>query len=343
MEKTVRLPNTVVIGAPKSGTTSLYHYLRQHPEVFLPRQKELHFFSYDLLAQNIQGPGDENALHPVCRTKQEYLAHFQGVADEKVVAEVSPSYLYFCQVSERILAELGLVKIIAILRDPVEKAFSQYMHLVRANRETLPFYAALQAEEERRAAGWGDMWRYAESSLYAARLRRYIELFGRQQVQIILAEEFFAQPAKVMQDLFDFLGVDPTFSPKISEAYNRSGAPRSRFVADLFVRQNPLRALARKLLPAAIRQALHSTVMNLNVGPKGKMDEEARVYLQDYFHQDILEVEEIIGRSTGWLRSSEGRTFEAEGKGGSPAPPLVLDRQSQRLTGGDSTIPAERK
>ncbi len=308
MEKPIRLPNAVVIGAPKSGTTSLYHYLKQHPEVFLPGQKELHFFSYNLLAQNVQGPGDENALRPVCRTKEEYVRHFRGVTTEKIVAEVSPSYLYFCQVSESILAELGPVKIIAILRDPVEKAFSQYMHLVRANRETLPFYEALQAEEGRRAAGWGDMWRYAESSLYAARLRRYIELFGRQQVKIILAEEFFAQPVKAMRDLFGFLGVDPTFSPTAIRVYNRSGYPRSRFVADLLIKQTPLRTLARRLLPPAMRQAIHSTMMDLNVGPKGRMGEEARAYLQQYFRQDILQVEEIIGRSTGWIQSWANRS-----------------------------------
>ena len=89
MNKAVRLPNALVIGAPKSGTTSLFHYLRQHTDVFLPVQKELHYFSYDLLRQNTNGPGDRDALSKACATTEEYKSHFGSAETEKVIAEVS--------------------------------------------------------------------------------------------------------------------------------------------------------------------------------------------------------------------------------------------------------------
>ena len=124
MSKSIRLPSTVIIGAPRSGTTSLFFYVKQHPDIFLPVRKELHYFSYDLLKENVDGPGDQGALASLCATREEYEAHYASVRAEKVIGEVSPSYLYFSQVSERIRSELGEVKIIALLRNPVDKAFS---------------------------------------------------------------------------------------------------------------------------------------------------------------------------------------------------------------------------
>ena len=148
------IPNTIVIGAPKSGTTSLYHYLLQHPDIYLPEKKELHFFSHELLRLNANGPGDLNALKHICTNLQDYFSYFSAVNNESIVAEVSPSYLYYAQVSDPIYSSLGSIKIIVLLRNPIHKAFSQYMHLKRVNREKLSFFEALQVEEKRIQNGW---------------------------------------------------------------------------------------------------------------------------------------------------------------------------------------------
>ena len=181
----MRLPNFLVIGAAKSGTTSLHHYLKQHPDVYMPAKKELHYFASEHMKRCTAGPGDRNIPLHICETKQDYEAFFVAALDQAAVGEVSPSYLYFSEVAERILEELGRPKIIVVLRDPIHKAFSQYMHLVRDNRERLDFYQALLAETERAANGWSTLWRYAESSLYSRRLQTYIDLFGDSQVKIL--------------------------------------------------------------------------------------------------------------------------------------------------------------
>ena len=137
------LPNFVVAGVPKSGTTSLYFYLRQHPAIYLPSKKELHYFSYPYLASNTGGPGDADILKSLCASRHSYEDHYQFSGNKKAVGEISPSYFYYSGSADRIRRALGNVKIILMLRNPVDKAYSQYMHQVRNNLETLSFEAAL--------------------------------------------------------------------------------------------------------------------------------------------------------------------------------------------------------
>src|SRR6267142_1253724 len=161
-----RLPNFIVVGAPKCGTTSLYHYLRQHPQIFLPARKELHYFSFRFMERLLAGPGDSNILATSCRTFEDYAAYYAQASDETARGDISPSYFYFTDVCQEIRERLGNPKIIIMLRDPVQKAFSQYMHLIRDGRETLELNAALAEEPRRIELGYAAMWRYAESSLY---------------------------------------------------------------------------------------------------------------------------------------------------------------------------------
>jgi hypothetical protein len=301
MSKSIRLPNAVVVGAPRSGTTSLFFYLKQHPDIFLPVRKELHYFSYDLLKENANGPGDQGALASLCATREEYETHYASVGAAKVIGEVSPSYLYFSEASERIHSELSEVKIIALLRNPVDKAFSQYMHLVRENRETLSFYEALMAETHRWKLGWSDIWRYAESSLYSERIKKYISVFGANNTKIILFDDLASAPDTVMSDLFEFLEVDTSFRPDTSKVYLRSGRPRSKLAAEFFAKPNPLKTVARKLIPERIRVPIRLALLDANIGDKGEIDDTSKAYLQSYFYDDIVELEKVVGRKTGWI------------------------------------------
>lgn len=115
--ETKLLPNFIVIGAPRCGTTSLFEYIRQHPDIYLPSQKELHYFSYVHLRKNCYGPGDDLVLARLPATFFEYQAHYAAVTTESAIGEISPSYLYWSDSSERILDELGRIKIVIMLRD----------------------------------------------------------------------------------------------------------------------------------------------------------------------------------------------------------------------------------
>jgi len=297
----VRMPNFVVIGAPKCGTTSLFYYLKQHPDIYLPVRKELHFFSFPLLESHSNGPGDKEILSSLCASWDEYKHHYLDVQNEAAIGEVSPSYLFYAEAGQRIKSRLGGVRIIAILRDPIEKALSQYMHMVRDRRETLSFYDALMAEPERRARDWGDIWMYAESSLYVDKLNHYFSAFGRENVRIILLEEFMSQPQKVMADIYGFLGVSMDFSCDTSRVYNKGGNPKSGVVSEFLARPNVAKTLLKRFIPERIRIPMRLALMEWNTGVKDGMDDRSREYLKSYFKDDTARLGKMLSREMNWL------------------------------------------
>jgi len=296
----VRLPNLVVAGAPKCGTTSLYHYLTQHPEVYLPTRKELHYFTRQELARDTAGPGDTTVLQHLCADRASYEAEYGAARDQPVLGDISPSYFDFAEVAPAIRRELPGARVVILLRDPIAKAFSQYMHLVRDGREPLPFYQALQAEAERTRRGWSMIWRYAGSSRYAARVRHYLDAFGAERVRIYRFEDFIADPQATLRDLWHWLGIDPSVRPDTTRAFNASSRPRSRLVAGLISKRSPLAAVARALVPTGVRSRVTEAVRGLNAGAKGGVDERSAEYLRAQFHDDVRETEALLGRSLGW-------------------------------------------
>ncbi|MFH1680250.1 MAG: sulfotransferase [Candidatus Eisenbacteria bacterium] len=296
----MRLPNFVLIGAPKCGTTSLYYYLRQHPQVYLPERKELHYFTYDHLKDLTAGPGDARTLDFACSTRAEYEAHYRGADAAAAVGDISPSYFCFPEVSRAIREELGDARIVVSVRDPIQKAFSQYMHLVRDGREDLPFHEGLLAEEERMRRGYGFLWRYASGSLYADRIASFSEVFGRDRVKILVFEDLVRSPETVLRDLFGFLGVDPESRPDLSGVYNRSGRPRSVTVARFLSKQGVLSRWASRCVPRFIRSRVARRLLDLNTGTKGAIDERSAEYLRAYFRADVERLGALIGRKPGW-------------------------------------------
>lgn len=190
-----------------------------------------------------------------------------------------------------------------LLRDPIAKAFSQYMHLVRDGRESLPFFDALQAEADRTRHGWAMIWRYAGSSHYAGRLRHYLEAFGAERMRVYRFEDFIADPQATLADLWRWLEIDPSVRPDTSRTFNASSQPRSRVVASLISKRSPLAALARAIMPAGLRDRIAEGVRGLNAaGAKGRVDERSAAYLRDIFRDDVRETETLLGRPLGWLQ-----------------------------------------
>ena len=297
----VMFPNFVVIGAPKSGTTSLFYYLRQHPDIYLPVKKELHYFSYPRIESHSQGPGDLVTLAELCSSKEEYRSHYRSVNDENAIGEVSPSYLYYAEVAEQIKRELGQIKIIVILRNPVEKAYSQYMHLVRDQREKLKFYDALFAESGRKKNNWGDFWLYASSSLYSEKLRIYQSVFGRANVKVVIFDDFIEKTDTILVEIFEFLNVDSTVICDTETIYNRSGESRLKSVSKFFNKPNLLKSVAKVLIPERIRIPMRLFLLDLNTGGKNKMDPKSRDFLLNYFRDDVRELETILKRELSWM------------------------------------------
>ena len=291
------LPNFLLIGAAKSGTTALYTSLKQHPDVFMSTPKELRYFSYT-------GPYpeglEEKYIHRGVTTLEEYKQHFVDIEDEKVIGEASPMYLYTPETAERIKAVIPQVKMLAILRNPVDRAFSAYMHAIRDwNEPSRSFRMALEKEEERINAGWGILWHYTQAGFYSEQLSRYYHVFNPGQIKVVLYDDLVKDAKGLMKSIFEYLEVDPTFNPDTSPRPNVSGFPKSpkfhQFMYRLFMQDNPIKRISRVIIPKNFRQKVMVDMRLANL-EKRSMPEDIREELKVLFHEDIKKLEELIGR-----------------------------------------------
>lgn len=296
----------ILAGAPKSGSTSIYHYLSQHPEIFLAKQKELHYFSADHLQRRTGGPGDAAGLRLICRDADEYTAHFVGADSKsiKAVGDISPSYLYYAGVESRIKEELDDPFVLVILREPVERAYSQYLHLRRTGRESLSFEEAIDVEAVREKADWSGLWSYTGRSFYADHVERYRSTFGQSRFRVLFLEEMRDDPNRVLGDLFVWLGVAPSARIDTDQIHNAGGIPRSRLIARVSQTLGSVRPHLRRFTSQAVRDLLKQTVGKVNTAPKPEMSGETRLRLQGLFADDVARLETLLGRTTGWYRTS---------------------------------------
>jgi hypothetical protein len=175
------------------------------------------------------------------------------------------------------------------------------MHLVRDNREMLDFYDALMFERERIDSDWAAIWRYAESSLYCSRVQTYLDVFGERNVRVFLYDDLVKSPEHLVRELLEFIDVDPQQPIDFGKVHNRSGKPRSRFVANLLTRPNPLRDMVKRILPSEATYMLKLRLQDLNTGAKGTIDSRSRAYLKEFFAEDVQALQQIVGRPLRWL------------------------------------------
>lgn len=299
-------PDFIIIGAAKSGTTSVYNYLLQHPEIFMCPRKEPSFFAFEGQTVTLAGPLDQE-FHDrrVVSDIGAYQALFQDAEKGMKTGEASVIYLYSTEAPTRIKKHVPEVKLIAILRDPVDRAFSGFRHMRRDGREPIPDFArALRQEEARIKAGWEHQWHYAQLGFYYRQLRRYYDTFSRDQISVYTYDELLARPFAVLEDIFRFLDVDPTFRPDISQWYNIAGKPRSRVLHDFLLRSNRAKSLARTVVPSQVTQKLWWRIKRWNiVAPAGADSSEAsRPYLRQLYRDDIIQLQELLQRDLShWL------------------------------------------
>lgn len=298
------MPNFLIIGAAKSGTTSLYYYLKQHPQIFMSPVKEPSFFAIEGEPMNIRGPGGPAKRSFWIADLASYRALFEGVRDERAVGEASVLYMYHPQAAERIRRYNPEMKLIAVLRNPVERAYSSFCFLAENAAEPLAdFEAALAAEEARIRERWEHLWHYKSMGYYYQQLKRYYERFDRSQVRVYLYEEFNRDNLRVLQDIFRFLEVDSGFVPNTSVRYLESGLPKNRRLQRLVLR-SPLRKLLRTYLPERL-QPFFLKVKKQTVS-KGRMDEQIRRSLTAEYREEILRLQELIDQDlSGWLEPLE--------------------------------------
>ncbi|WP_245926262.1 sulfotransferase family protein [Sulfoacidibacillus thermotolerans] len=294
-------PDFLLVGAAKSGTSSLDRYLAEHPQIYIPPKKEAHYFSIPSFPAKFQGRGDEGMNTHTIRQREQYEQLFVPAQKGQVVGESSAFYLYYPGTAERIYHANPNMKIIITLRNPVDRAFSAYMYLLRDNREELSFEAGLEAESERKKQDYEPMWLYKELGLYSSQIKRYFEVFPREQIKIILFEDFTAHTSEIMRDLYTFLAVDPSFTPDTSMRYNESGVPKSRALFTFIAQPNALKELVKPFIPASMRERLGNRAKSLLL-EKVQMNPATRRFLTQYYQEDIIRLQELIGRDLQkWL------------------------------------------
>jgi len=238
--------------------------------------------------------------------QEEYLALFRGVDQHhKAIGEASTSYLWDLQAPERIKAKVPEAKIIIILRDPVERAFSHYLLDVREGIQQAPFFEALVEDYASPQKGWGVSHLYVELGLYYEQVRRYLHHFGREQILVLLFEEFAANTHSCLEQVLSFLGVDKSGLDRMESErrYNVYAEPRTR-LSHLMLSSVALRTVSHKLLPKRIRTILHDRVFLRKV-PKGQIDPRASEFLSKIYQPDVVCLETLLGVQLPWKIGSE--------------------------------------
>ncbi len=296
------LPNFLIVGAAKAGTTALHTYLQQHPDIYLTPNKETNFFAFEGIDIDFQGTGDEALKEFSITDLETYLRQFVAVTQESAIGEACPLYLYDPEAPKKIHHYIPDCKLIIILRNPVDRAYANYLHLVRDDRELLKnFDQSLEAESYRIENNWEWFWHYIQVGYYSKQIQRYLNLFDRKQIRIYLYEDLSNSPIELLQNIFNFLEVDKSFVPELNIRPNKSGVPKNKLIHQLLMKPNPIKSLLKPLFPATIRQ----NIQHRNLA-KPSMSFETRQRLMKLFREDILVCQDLIQRDlSSWLQKSE--------------------------------------
>ncbi len=289
------LPNFMIIGVAKAGTTSLYRYLDQHPQVFMCPVKGTNFFGYeDARAWTWTDEGDPPLLrHFKAKTFEEYEALFAGASNEIAIGEASGQYFRCPTAARRIHACIPDVKLVASLRNPADRAFSGFLMRTRRGEAVKSIYEELTPEAS-----------HVREGFYYRRLKRYFDIFARDQIKIYIFEEFKQDSAKVVVDLFDFLGVDTNFVPDTSTRHNPAAIPRIRLLNRLFFNPTLIRT-AKSVLPEGM-QRMAKRVQRQNLRTPPKFPADLRAELLKLYRKDILKLEGLLDRDLSiWLEVVE--------------------------------------
>jgi hypothetical protein len=298
-----KLPNFLIVGAAKSGTTSLYYYLADHPDVYFPKvYKEPNFFSATEIAKTRIRLG---RFRPIINEWNEYKELFVDVKNEKAVGEASTETLYYYECSIPLIKQyLGDPRIVILLRNPVDQIFSRYSQLVRDGSEILSFEDALSAEDERIKAGWQFHYHYLRHAFYTKQVKAFLENFSF--VKVFIFEEFMTDIRRSVQEVCNFLQIDSDYiSPNEGIRFNPSGLPRRKWVNDLFLMYNPIQQTVRKagifFLKESKYIALREKIRGRNL-VKAKINTDTRERLMSIYKEDILSLQEVLNRDLSiWL------------------------------------------
>ena len=293
-------PNFIIIGAMKAATTSLYTYIKQHPDIFMTKVKEPMFFNNFNQNTDFKVLGNKSKK---VNSLLDYFSMFGSVKNESAIGEASPAYIYNENAPHLIKEHLPDVKIIAILRQPTDRAYSNFLHTKRADRENVnSFEQAIKIEKERISDNWSPLYHYIQKGFYSVQLKRYYNLFPKENIKVYLFEDVVKTPKETLKDIFKFLNVDENIEIDVSKKSNVSGTPKGilGFILKKMRYYNLMPKFAiSDYLPTFIISLLFKSVYK----DTEKLDSVLRKELTDkYYREEILKLEKLIDRDlSNWL------------------------------------------
>lgn len=290
-----KLPNFLIVGAAKSGTSSLHNYLNQHPEVFMPsykkegmKVKEPRFLIKDLV---------QHKLHNGIWDWEEYKSLFNDVKDERSIGESTVLYLYYYEHAiDNIKKYLGEnVKVIIMLRNPADRAFSAYTHVSRSVKEQLSFEEALDIEHERLELDptLTPMVMYKDMGLYYNMVKAYLDNF--ENVHVIMYENFKSDTAKVVEKTLEFLGVDSKVSLDTGSKHNVGGKSwKIPFLKHFFMKDNLVKKLFGMVFSFSLRKKARIFLESILKQKSKPINKKTRENLVMFFKQDVRKLEQLL-------------------------------------------------
>ena len=299
-----QMPDFIIIGAAKSGTTSLYYYLLQHPQIYLPENKEPFFFSFegkDLSSYHYEG--SMRAASNAITNLSQYQRLFSSAPPAVKKGEASTIYLYEKSTAERIHHHTPGVRLIAILRNPVERAYSHFQNFRRDGLEPLKDFAqAVKHEPTRTQENWFPTYYYIDTGFYARQLTNYLKFFNKSQIKLFLYEDL-QQIDGLLSETCSFIGVDPTFHFNTSARFNISGKIRFPWLYKSLKNARALKNLLRKNLSPRIWGAFKNTYDKVIMAGNEPIGLEIKNQLIEVYREDILNLQDLTGRDLStWLK-----------------------------------------
>jgi hypothetical protein len=313
-----RLPNFFLAGAPKTGSTSLHHYLRQHPQIFMSPVKEPHYFADEVRIENF-GPEYRRRALPLRQVLREFLAGpmitgcsagpvttwpdylrlFQRASAEIAVGESSVCYLWSHSAARNIAARIPNARILIVLRNPIERAFSQYLHMLSFAESHVPFREHVLASVRSTTTCFSPQYPFLEFGRYGEQLQRLFTVFPRDRVRILFYEDYCRDAAAFLEEIFRFLGVDEEFTPELGERYMEANVPRS-YTARRWLQRTGVWNAARGVMPQVVRRQLRGLAFQRRKGFVLRTAD--RALLADYYREDVAALSRLLDLDlTGWL------------------------------------------
>jgi len=286
------LPNFIIAGAAKAGTTSLFHYLSEHPEIFMSNPKEVNFFT----CKEIK---DQKLYYDsfLIDNLESYKNLFSNASNYKAIGEGSVSSLFYKNTPKKIKNLIPDIKIIILLRNPIDRAFSHYLMDYKLGLINDSFDDIVFRKSNSKNL---DLYfqQYLELGKYYNQIKRYLDIFNKDQVKIFLQEDLFSNTQNVVKEIYNFLNVDSSFIPKINKKHNAFSMPRNKIFRKIYSNYF-LRTSFSYIFSSEIKRKLKKIFLKEDNKPK--MSTKTKKYLLDFYLDDINDLENLIKKDlTNW-------------------------------------------